>query len=148
MRMSAAAATRLIAESHAKLAASKPRVIVAEFVLRGAPRTKKNHGFRTKSGKQMPSHAYLWWNRLAQQQLALIRHKNKHLPIATPVNCSAAIYRDALRGDAVGYYQALADTLEHGGIVEDDVLIVSWDGSRLLKDAENPRIEVTLTEAV
>ena len=42
---------------------------------------------------------------------------------------------------------ALADALEEAGIVENDRLIVSWDGSRLLKDAATPRIEVML-EAV
>ena len=30
------------------------------------------------------------------------------------------------------------------GIIEDDVQIVSWDGSRLAKDAARPRIEVTV----
>lgn len=123
------------------------RPLWVRFTLTGAPRTKKNSGWRNKAGKQMPSHAYLWWNRLAQQQLALIRSGNTRFPITKPVNCAAAIYREALRGDAVGYYQAIADTLEHGGIVEDDALIVSWDGSRILKDAANPRIEVVLTEA-
>jgi Holliday junction resolvase RusA-like endonuclease len=116
------------------------------FVVPGAPRTKKNHGWRTKQGAQMPSHAFAEWNRSAQFDLAPIaRSLNK--PLAVPVNCRALFYRDALRGDAVGYYQALADAMEEAGIVENDRLIVSWDGSRLLKDADNPRIEVTL-EAV
>jgi hypothetical protein len=61
------------------------------------------------------------------------------------VNCEARIYRDRNTGDAVGYYQAIADTLEKIGIVENDRLIVAWDGTRLLKDAENPRVEVTLS---
>jgi len=65
-------------------------------------------------------------------------------PIKEPVNCAAIFYRDALRGDAVGYYQGLADVLEYYRIVEDDRFIVSWDGSRLEKDAKNPRVEVTL----
>jgi len=69
------------------------------------------------------------------------------LPITDEVNCRALFYRDALRGDAVGYYQALADALEEAGIVKNDRLIVSWDGSRLLKDADIPRIEVTLDYA-
>ena len=67
-------------------------------------------------------------------------------PIEYPINVSAAFYRDKLTGDAVGYYQALADALEEGGIVENDSLIRSWNGSKLLKDAKNPRIEIEITE--
>ena len=85
---------------------------------------------------------------MAQLQLAKFRTS---VPVDTtstvPVNVSAAFYRDKLTGDAVGYYQALADALEEGRIVENDRLIVSWDGSRLLKDAKNPRIELEITEA-
>lgn len=64
-----------------------------------------------------------------------------------PWNCRALIYRDANRGDAVGYYQAIADLLEKVGVVSNDKWIVSWDGSRMRKDAANPRVEVTITEA-
>ena len=62
------------------------------------------------------------------------------------VNCRAWIYREALRGDAVGFYQAIGDALQHYSILDDDKRIVSWDGSRLLKDAERPRVEIVLTE--
>ena len=66
------------------------------------------------------------------------------LRLAQPLNCAAIFYRDALRGDAVGYYQGLADALESAGVLSDDKWIVQWDGSRLAKDAKRPRIEVTL----
>lgn len=69
------------------------------------------------------------------------------LPWRGNLNCCALFYRDRLTGDAVGYYQALADALEEAGIVENDRLIVSWNGSQLLKDAKNPRIEVSLWPA-
>mgnify|MGYP001023398187 CR=1 FL=1 len=70
------------------------------------------------------------------------------LELAQPLNCAAIFYRDALRGDAVGYYQGLADALEAAGIVANDKWIVQWDGSRLRKDAKRSRIEVTLTAIV
>jgi Holliday junction resolvase RusA-like endonuclease len=117
------------------------------FTIPGAPRTKKNHGWRTAAGNQMPSHAYMCWNQVAQWHLAEIRGKaagRGNLPITEQLNCRALFYRDAFTGDAVGYYQGLADALQEASIVKDDKLIVSWDGSRLLKDAANPRIEVTL----
>ena len=40
----------------------------------------------------------------------------------------------------------VADALEEAGVVLNDSLIASWDGSRLLKDAANPRVEITLEE--
>ena len=79
------------------------------------------------------------------------------LPIAGLVNCQALIYRDRNTGDLLGYEEALADWLQApkirdgkmvrqgAGIILDDRQIVQWDGSRLLKDAADPRIEVTLT---
>lgn len=122
-----------------------------KLVLYGAPRTKKNSGIITTRGKHprmMPSAAYSAWDRMAQLQLAKWRAAMRvNVSCEVPVNVKALFYREALVGDAVGFYQALADTLEKGGIVENDRLIVSWDGSRLLKDANNPRVEVEITEA-
>lgn len=116
-------------------------------VIYGAPRTKKNHGrIVTVHGypKLLPSKAFLEWNEVAQATLAIAR-LSAGLPIRVPVNCCALFYRDAERGDAVGYYQALADALEKGGIVENDRLIVSWDGSRMLKSSSAPRVEVQIS---
>lgn len=120
------------------------------FTIPGAPRTKKNHGWRTKHGKQMPSRAFAAWNKQAQMYLMLWRTTNGKPelrdPISCPVNVRAYFYRDAQRGDAVGYYQALADALQEARIVVDDALIVSWDGSRMLIDPRSPRIDVELEE--
>ena len=112
-----------------------------------APRTKKNSGIITTRGKYpriLPSAAFSAWNRIAQLQLRNCRPID---PIGVPVNVRALFYRERLTGDAVGYYQALGDALQEGLIVENDRLIVSWDGSRMLKDAANPRIEIEITEA-
>lgn len=116
------------------------------FVLHAPPRTKKNSP-RVFGGRPLPSAAFVEWNNLVQPQLAIERARAKRsLPIAEPVNCRALFYRKTLVGDACNFYQALADALEEGGIVRNDSLIVSWDGSRLLKDADNPRIIVTLEQ--
>lgn len=64
--------------------------------------------------------------------------------IAAPCRVAAVIYREALRGDLVGYLQALADLLQEAGVVADDKWITSWDGSRMDKSAERPRIELTI----
>lgn len=120
------------------------------FTIPGAPRTKKNSGRIVRAGgraRMLPSKQVVEWNRAAQLHLIPVLQQLSWHPngITDEVNCCALFYRHALVGDAVGFYQALADALEEAGIVENDRLIVSWDGSRMLKDAANPRIEVTLT---
>ncbi len=120
------------------------------FVIHGAPRTKKNSGrlitgriivgtrFRRRSPTILPSRAWENW-----KNTALVAGVTGP-PIDYPVNCNAAFYRDRAQGDAVGYYQGLADFLEKRQIVTDDKWLISWDGSRLYKDAAAPRVEVVL----
>ena len=115
------------------------------FTIQGVPRTKKNSTWRTKQGHQMPSLAYKQWETAALIQLGRAGHLG--IKFAKPMNCKAIFYREAFRGDAVGYYQALADALEKAQVVVNDKWIVSWDGSRLEKDADNPRVDFELTEA-
>lgn len=115
------------------------------FVILGAPRTKKNHGRRIKRGNRIfhvPSEAHEAWAGAAVLQLAA--QNRARGCIDWDVNCRALIYRDAKRGDAVGYYQAIADALQAAGVLINDVCVVSWDGSRMFKDAANPRVEITL----
>jgi Holliday junction resolvase RusA-like endonuclease len=124
------------------------------FVIIGPPRTKKtsNRLVRVRGRHVvLPSKANASWTSAAvpQMQAAAQRHARRlrlssAFPLVTRVNVRALFYRDANRGDAVGYYQALADALEAAGVVENDRLCVSWDGSRLLVDRERPRVEVTL----
>jgi hypothetical protein len=123
--------------------------LIITFTIHGAPRTKKNHGRTvTVRGKplHLPSDAYTAWDRSAQFLLIPVRRQLGQ-PIAEPINCAALFYREAAIGDAVGYYQALADTPQKARIVVDDRLIVSWDGSRMLKDEKHPRVEVALSLA-
>lgn len=123
------------------------------LIVPGAPRTKKTHSriFRAGRGNSgrirvMPSKVWTEWCERSVHELAEQKRKMREsFPLLADFNCTALFYRDARRGDAVGFYQGLADLLERSGIVADDVQIVSWDGSRLLKDAENPRVELTLT---
>lgn len=125
------------------------------------PRTKKNHPQIIPNFKRpilLPSPEYLEWERAGLRTLLerkmLSREKNEKGKwvysyngdaINWPVNCKALIYREKLSGDAVGFYQAIGDFLEVAGIVTNDRLIVSWDGSRLEKDPKRPRIELELT---
>jgi Holliday junction resolvase RusA-like endonuclease len=119
---------------------------LAQFTIPGAPRTKKTSNRIVRAGKfpkVLPSQAYTEWNRKSLLFLAYIRN-TLDTPITDPVNVRATFFRDANRGDAAGYYQALGDTLEAAGIIANDKQILSWDGTRLRKDAANPRVEVRL----
>lgn len=116
------------------------------LVIHGAPRTKKNHGsviLRAGRKVHIPSAAWTTWAMTARIEDA--RTVRPRGGLARPMNAAAIFYRDADRGDAVGYYQGLADLLQQRGIVANDKFLVSWDGSRLLKDAADPRVELVLT---
>ncbi len=69
----------------------------------------------------------------------------RHVLFDAPVNCRALVYRDRAIGDAVNFYQAIADVLEHADVVTNDRLIESWDGSRMFVDRHCPRVEIELT---
>lgn len=121
---------------------------VARLTLFGAPRTKKNSGTIWRVGTRTvikPSDAWLAWRDTVRASLA--QRPEFALGFSIPLNCAATFYRDREAGDAVGYYQGLADILEECGVVQDDKWIVSWDGSRLKKDRDCPRVELTLTWA-
>lgn len=124
----------------------------------GPPRTKKTHNVVGTAGNQpggraivLPSKLWRLWVKSAQVfghrddgRVFLWPAKGSELP-ARPLNCAATFYRDANRGDAVGYYQGLADLLAKRGVLLDDVWITQWDQSRLAKDALSPRVELILS---
>lgn len=115
-----------------------------KFIILGPPRTKKNHSRLVRAGRRLrlvPSAAHEVWARSAVRQLRQQRREPRY---EAPVSVAAVFFRDRNVGDLVNYLQALADALEHAGVVTNDRLIVSWDGSRLAKDAECPRIELTV----
>lgn len=87
--------------------------MILDLVLFGAPRTKKNNRVHTKSGAVLPSEAFMKWERLIMDQKHVVRHLfGDKIPIIGPVSVKALIYRDAARGDAAGYYQAIGDVLQ------------------------------------
>ncbi len=125
----------------------------------GAPRTKKTHnriGWVKGRPIVLPSLAWVRWAKTAvivrgrmPFRLEAIAARDVVLgvqPLTTaPVRCSAQFYREANRGDLVGYQQGLADLLEKRGVLKNDRQIVSWDGSALRKDQQYPRVELVLT---
>ena len=114
------------------------------------PVTKKNHSriiTNPKTGKPMviQSKQYVQYEADALKQL--------HKP-SEPVTCACnAQYRyympNARKCDLVNLIQATNDILVKGEVIEDDnyTIVASHDGSGVEVDKENPRVEITLTEA-
>ena len=123
-----------------------------QFTVWGSPRTKKTSNRLVVAGHRhriLPSKAWTNWVKTAP----ILRGTNRDEPVRQvlgvpdkPYNVCATFYRDARRGDWLGYCQGLADLLEKRGVISNDKWFCAWDGSRLYVDRENPRVEVTLTE--
>lgn len=78
----------------------------------------------------------------------------KHMPkvetIGKAVNVKALYYmKTRRRVDLTNLNEALHDVLVKYGVLEDDnnLIVASTDGSKVLYDKENPRTEVEITEA-
>jgi hypothetical protein len=120
-----------------------PGVPMFSQVIPGTPVTKKNSPrIISVRGRKLiiPSKAYTQW--LENCGNFVVAHH-----IDYPVSCCALIYRAKDIGDANNYYGAIADMLEHYQVVTNDRLIRHWDGSRILKDAKAPRVELILYTA-
>lgn len=118
----------------------------ARFVVFGPPRTKKTSNRIVRAGRRryvLPSAPHQRWFCAALPQL---KAQWRRQPLSVPVGVRALFFRERAAGDLCNYMQALADALERAGIVRNDRLIASWDGSRLRKDAKQPRIELTVTK--
>lgn len=133
------------------------------LVILGSPITKKNSGQVVHSGPKcrackrgtgrpfvLPSSQVKAWTAKAVRQMqaqyaASAFARLNACPIQHAVNVCALIYRERATGDANNFYSAIADALQAAGIVANDRLIVSWNGSELLKDSANPRILIEIT---
>lgn len=125
------------------------------FSILGDPRTKKNHTriIRVRGVPRIvQAESHDAWAQSAQLQLQAQwsaqrpRGMGDGLPDDNPKNLRALVYRDRAVGDLGNYLAAICDVLERAGVVANDRLIAGFDGSRLLVDRANPRVEITLTE--
>lgn len=119
--------------------------LAGKLVILGPPRTKKTHQrILRRKGRPfvMPAATSVAWEQSAVLQL---RSQYKRAPITWPVNIAARVYRDRAVGDFVGYLQAICDALEKAGVLVNDKFVSTLDGSRLLVDKANPRVEVELS---
>ena len=116
-----------------------------KLIIYGPPRTKKNSA-RLIGGlhpRILPSDAYLKYALDAEGQLPVIQ------PIESAVNMKCLYYMPTRRRvDLVNLLEATCDILVHGKVLADDNcgIVVGHDGSRVLYDKENPRVEIEITE--
>ena len=119
-----------------------------ELYLPGSIRSKKNSKriyARGKMKKVLPSLAYMEWEKEARisvnQQLLGSVYEIRLL--TGPVYVNAQIYYKGQQPDLSGCLESIGDCLE-GIIWENDKQIVSWDGSHLQHDKDNPHTMVSV----
>lgn len=121
-----------------------------KFTIPTAPRSKKNNGRIVMRGNYpilLPSEQYL---KFEKESLPYFNHvKSTAGVINYPVNCECIFYMDARRKvDLANLLNAVDDAMVKSGLIIDDNrdIIAGHDGSRVLHDKANPRIEITISE--
>lgn len=122
------------------------------FTILGNPITKKNSQriikVKLKNGrcfhKIMPSKAFEKYEKECKQHMPKAKE-----PIGVPVNLKCVYYMKAKRAvDLLNLLEGTADILVDYGVLADDNrdIVYSTDGSKVLYDKNNPRVEVEITE--
>ena len=116
-------------------------------VQRGAPKTKKNHQriLNGRNGKPFvaPSKEFLVY-----QEQCLWQIRTPRRAISEAVNVRAVYYMpDHRRVDLTNLLEATDDILVKAGVLGDDcsTIVAAHDGSRVLLDRQNPRVEIEIT---
>ena len=118
------------------------------YTLYGPPRTKKNSQQirRTAAGRPFvaPSRAFAEYERSCLAQI-----KTPYRPVSAAVNVKCVYYMPTKhRVDKTNLEEAILDILVKAGVLEDDNrdIVAGTDGSLVLYDRDNPRVEITITE--
>ena len=124
------------------------------IVLTGNPTTKKNSQqiiTNPSTGRPMviQGERFQAYEQACLWQLVWQSAKIKSKLPEPPYNVQCVYYRDSNRRVDLGnLLAATCDILVNAGILPDDnfKVIASHDGSRVLVDKQNPRVEITITE--
>lgn len=120
------------------------------FTLPIAPRTKKNHGQVVMMGRYpriLPSKPYRAFEKAVVEYIE--EHFGNIEPIDFPINLKCVFYKDKdYKSDLAGYLQAVQDALVKAGMLIDDnhKIVTGTDGSRVMLDRKEPRIEIEITK--
>lgn len=132
---------------------SRPEI---KYTILGDPRTKKNHQMIAGAGRRCPvcKKPEKQWIRqgsfhdeYAEAAKWQLRPRPPR-PIECPVNVKAVFYMKTRRlVDKLNLQATIDDLLVECGILKDDNsrIVVAHDGSRVLHDPANPRVEITIT---
>lgn len=119
----------------------------------GQPVSKKNSMQMARVNGRffpVPSKSYRRWMTLAKRQVQVqVPAYLFRLPITDPVHLKVLAYRHTKRKiDLSNIYAAVEDMLQKYGILKDDALVESHDGSRKFYGvpAEMARVEITIEE--
>ena len=126
---------------------------VLAFTIPVKPRTKKNHHEFVRPGQgnrvsAVPSKQY---RQFEADCLWTIPGWAK-IGIDYPINAKIIYYVDSKRKvDKTNLESAVMDMLVKAGVIKDDsainpAIVVTTDGSKVLIDRENPRIEIEITK--
>lgn len=132
--------------------------VVLKYVIKGDPRTKKNSLMIAGTGAKCP--------RCGKHVKQFVRQSKAHddyaksaswylqpkpdKPIDFPVNVRCLFYMKTRRKvDGLNLCATIDDLLVENGILADDNsrIVVSHDGTRVLYDKENPRVEIYIETA-
>lgn len=124
--------------------------VVYEVVIPIEPRSKKNSqqiciNPRTKRPFVKQNEKYVQFEKDCG---FFLKHKPP-APIDYPVNVKCVFYRSTrIRCDLVNLQEATLDVLTRYGILADDNfnIVSTMDGSTVLIDKDNPRVEITITK--
>ena len=116
-----------------------------EIIIPGDTPTKKNSQRLVYAGGRpylLPSAAYRRWEDGCAAYLPQVDE-----PISEPVHVRCLFYRRTRRAvDKLNLLEAVDDMLVHHGVLKDDNcrIVVHHDGSRVLYDKDNPRVEILI----
>jgi len=121
-----------------------------KITLYGKPITKKNSMRIVSRGgrpRLIQSKAYMAYENDCLKQICP-SWSNGGESINCKIHVSCLYYlKDKRKTDLTNLLAASHDILQKSGIIEDDALIVSLDGSRIVGvDRENPRVEIIISE--
>ncbi len=122
-----------------------------KLIIKGKPITKKNSmrivtDPRTGRVSLIPSKAFVDY-----QKVFLSQVRRPKQTIDQPVNVQAVYYMPTRhRVDITNLLSATHDLLVDAGVLEDDnsKIVVGVDGSRVLYDKLNPRVEILISKAM
>lgn len=119
------------------------------ITIKANPVTKKNSMSLVRNKGRIipiPSAAYKKYEKEFISQM----NNECRLSIDSRINLKCVYYMNTKRRvDLVNLLEATCDILVDTGVLKDDncSIVVSHDGSRVLYDKENPRVEITITDA-